>query len=121
MSCKQEVADLIVINSNTYTVNNSFDKAEAFAVKDGKFIAIGTNGEIQKKYKAFLEVLECKNVIDSKEKLMKRRTTVNELVTCMGKANTIYHAGRLHDCDNDATEEAGTKIILGRTNIGNLN
>jgi len=76
---------------------------------------------IQEKYKAVLKVLDCKNVIDSDTKLIERRTTVNELVTCMGKANTIYHSGRLHDCDNDDTEESGTKIILGRTNIGNLN
>ncbi|QXP72611.1 amidohydrolase [Tenacibaculum sp. AHE15PA] len=50
-SCKQqEKVDTIVINSNTYTVNSNFDKAESFAIKDGKFIAIGTNKEIQDKY-----------------------------------------------------------------------
>jgi predicted amidohydrolase YtcJ len=60
ISCKQENADLIVINSNTYTVNDNFDTIEAFAIKDGKFIAVGTNLEIQKKYKA-LETLDAKN------------------------------------------------------------
>jgi predicted amidohydrolase YtcJ len=51
ISCqKQEKADFIIINSNTYTVNNNFDKAESFAIKDGMFIAVGTNEEIQKKY-----------------------------------------------------------------------
>ena len=50
-SCKQqEKADIIVINANAYTVNNNFDKAESFAIKDGKFIAVGTNAEIQSKY-----------------------------------------------------------------------
>ena len=52
-SCnKQEKADLIIINSNTYTVNSNFDNAEAFAIKEGKFIAIGSNKEIKEKYVA---------------------------------------------------------------------
>ena len=46
-SCDKQEADLIVFNANTYTVNEFFDVAEAFAVKDGKFVAIGTNDEIQ--------------------------------------------------------------------------
>ena len=51
VSCeKQEKVDTIVMNSNTYTVNSNFDKAESFAIKDGKFIAVGTNKEIQDKY-----------------------------------------------------------------------
>lgn len=60
-ACKQqEKADFIVINANAYTVNNNFDKAESFAVKDGKFIAVGTNDEIQKNY-ATLETIDAKN------------------------------------------------------------
>ena len=31
---KQEKADLLVVNATIYTVNDSFAKAEAFAVKD---------------------------------------------------------------------------------------
>ncbi|MBT8308385.1 MAG: amidohydrolase [Maribacter sp.] len=52
MACetsKVEV-ELIVINSNTYTVDADFSKTEAFAIKDGKFVAIGTSEEIQQKY-----------------------------------------------------------------------
>ncbi|WP_299161351.1 amidohydrolase family protein [uncultured Tenacibaculum sp.] len=60
-SCKkQEKADLIVINANAYTVNSNFDKAESFAIKDGKFIAVGDNNEIQKKY-ATLKTIDAKN------------------------------------------------------------
>ncbi|WP_298879455.1 amidohydrolase family protein [uncultured Polaribacter sp.] len=59
--CKKQDADIIVLNSNTYTVNNNFDKAEAFAIKDGKFIAVGTNDEIQKNYSS-------SNIIDAKNK-----------------------------------------------------
>lgn len=51
ISCnRKEKADLIITNSNTYTVNKNFDKVESFAIKDGKFIAVGTNTEIQEKY-----------------------------------------------------------------------
>ena len=46
----KENVDLIVINSNTYTVDGNFSNTEAFAVNKGKFVAIGTSVEIQKKY-----------------------------------------------------------------------
>jgi len=46
---KTEV-DLIVTNANIYTVNDQFDKAEAFAVLDGKFLAVGNSEEILSKY-----------------------------------------------------------------------
>ena len=48
-SCQKEkqTVDSMVINANVYTVNEAFDKAEAFAIKDGKFIRVGTNQEIQ--------------------------------------------------------------------------
>ena len=60
-ACKIEKVDSIVINANTYTVNSSFDKAEAFAIDDGKFVAVGTNQEIQGKYNS-------DNIIDAKGK-----------------------------------------------------
>ncbi|MGJ8745679.1 amidohydrolase [Polaribacter sp.] len=60
VSCNQpQKVDLIVINSNTYTVNDQFKKVAAFAIKDGKFIAVGTSKEIQEKYQS-------KNTIDAK-------------------------------------------------------
>jgi len=48
---KQE-ADLMVTNANIYTVDEAFSKAEAFVVKDGKIIAVGTTSEIGETYKA---------------------------------------------------------------------
>lgn len=51
-----EPADLIVYNGNVYTINENFDKAEAFAVKDGKIVAVGTSEEIRGKYKAAEEL-----------------------------------------------------------------
>lgn len=51
VSCnKKEQVDLIITNAKVYTVNSDFDLAESFAVKDGKFIAVGTSKEILSKY-----------------------------------------------------------------------
>jgi predicted amidohydrolase YtcJ len=51
-SCAEEKtqADSIVFNANIYTVNDAFGKAEAFAVKDGKFLEVGTSEAIKAKY-----------------------------------------------------------------------
>lgn len=46
----KEKVDLIILNANIYLVNDEFGKAQAFAVHDGKFLAIGTNDEIRDKY-----------------------------------------------------------------------
>jgi len=46
---KDEV-DLIVLNANIYTVDDNFSRADAFAVKDGKFLAIGNASVIREKY-----------------------------------------------------------------------
>ncbi|NNJ89085.1 MAG: amidohydrolase, partial [Eudoraea sp.] len=58
-SCEpaKEKADLLVLNANIYTVNDAFEKAEALAVKDGKFIAIGSTSDLQDRYEAN-EVIE---------------------------------------------------------------
>ena len=47
-ACHTQDADLIVWNAHVITVNQDMDTAQAFAVKDGKFSAIGTNEEIKK-------------------------------------------------------------------------
>lgn len=52
-SCmKKEKADLLLINAKIYTVNQDFEIAEALAVKDGKFLAVGSNEDLQKQYRA---------------------------------------------------------------------
>jgi len=38
-------ADLVVWNANVHTVDSGMPDAQAFAVKDGRFVAIGTNEE----------------------------------------------------------------------------
>lgn len=61
-SCQQkETVDALVINAKIYTVNSGFDKAEAFAIKDGKFLEVGSIKDIQKKYIS-------ENVIDANGK-----------------------------------------------------
>ncbi len=50
LSCKNNSADLLVYNAKIYTMNDSFTTATAFAVKDGKFIGVGTDAQIQKEF-----------------------------------------------------------------------
>ncbi len=40
-------ADLVVHNAKVYTVDGALPKVEAFAVKNGRFIAVGTNADIR--------------------------------------------------------------------------
>ena len=51
-------ADMIVHHALVYTVDSAFSTAEAFAVKDGKFIAIGSS-------EAILSTYEASKVIDA--------------------------------------------------------
>ncbi|WP_282068714.1 amidohydrolase [Olleya namhaensis] len=44
--------DTIITNANVYTVDANFSNAEAFAIKDGKFVAVGKATDIKNKYKA---------------------------------------------------------------------
>ena len=53
VSCdNKEEADLLVVNAEVYTVDDDFSTAEAFAVKDGKILAVGTTAELQERYNA---------------------------------------------------------------------
>ena len=52
-SCNQKTpVDLIVHNANVYTVDEDFSKAQAFAVKDGKFVAVGNDETILRQFAA---------------------------------------------------------------------
>ena len=62
ISCTpKESVDLIVSNAKVYTVNESFEMADAFAVKDGKFVAVGTTEDI-------LATYETVNTLDAQGK-----------------------------------------------------
>ncbi len=56
-SNKKEEADLLVFNAEIYTVDGEFSKAEAFAVKDGKFLELGTAEALKEKYD-FNEIMD---------------------------------------------------------------
>lgn len=49
-SPKTQSVDLIISNAKIYTVDTEFSSAESFAVKDGKFVAVGTNEQITSAY-----------------------------------------------------------------------
>lgn len=53
----KEQVDLIVYNANIYTVDGSFSKANALAVSDGKFVAVGQKENI-------IDGFEAENQID---------------------------------------------------------
>lgn len=52
-------ADLLVKNATIYTVNENFDTANAFVVKDGKILEIGIKPELELKY-AIAETYDAK-------------------------------------------------------------
>ncbi|SHG57325.1 hypothetical protein SAMN05444483_1175 [Salegentibacter echinorum] len=49
---EKENADLLVFNAEIYTVDSTFSKQEAFVVRDGKFLEIGSSEALKKKYRA---------------------------------------------------------------------
>ena len=58
---QKKTADLVVYNAVVYTIDNQFAKAEAFAIKSGKFLETGTSKSILANYTA-------KQKIDAKGK-----------------------------------------------------
>lgn len=51
--CQEKtVADLIVTNAKIITVDDSFSSADAFAVADGKFLAVGSKKEIMSQFRS---------------------------------------------------------------------
>jgi len=53
---KREKVDLLVTNATVYTVDSAFSKAQAFAVRDGRFIAVGSSADLKARYQAAQEV-----------------------------------------------------------------
>src|SRR5690606_26371238 len=59
-SCRpRKTDDTIVLTGYIQTVNDSFDIHQSMAINDGKIMAIGSNAEIESKYKS-------KEIIDLK-------------------------------------------------------
>ncbi len=49
---EKEKADFLVFNAKVYQVDSTFSIAEAFVVKDGKFLEIGKSADLKEKYEA---------------------------------------------------------------------
>ena len=52
-----QVADTIYTNGKIYTVDASQPLAEAMAIKDGRFLAVGSNADVEKLKGAGTEVI----------------------------------------------------------------
>lgn len=52
----KEKVDVIYFNGQVYTIDSLLSKQEAFAIKDGKFIAVGTTIFIEKNYESTVKI-----------------------------------------------------------------
>ena len=52
----RQPADLVVYNATVYTVDAAFSKAQAFAVRGGKFVAVGSSASIRQQFQGKEEV-----------------------------------------------------------------
>lgn len=50
--------DLVVVNGRVLTMDDDLPRAEAFAVKDGRFVAMGTNDDIRNLVRPDTEILD---------------------------------------------------------------
>ena len=53
---RREAADLLVTNATVYTVDSAFAKAEAFVVKEGRFVAVGKAADLKNRFQAAQEI-----------------------------------------------------------------
>ena len=65
--------------------------------------------------KAWREFLFTKTELEQEQD----ETTLKQLIKILNELNTVYQEGKLLDCDEEDETLEG-KIVLGRTNIGNL-
>jgi predicted amidohydrolase YtcJ len=63
VACKNNPADLILYNAKVYTLDDSFSTATAFAIKDGRFIAVGSDSGIMAMYPNATEKLDAQQQI----------------------------------------------------------
>jgi hypothetical protein len=66
--------------------------------------------QLERAWKAFLDTISDKT---------QNRQIIIDLNNILSRLHSIYPSGFLFDCD-DETENLKDKIILGRTNLGNI-
>jgi predicted amidohydrolase YtcJ len=54
----REPADLVVLNAKVLTVDDRFREAQAFAVRDGRFVVVGTTAEVRARITAATRVVD---------------------------------------------------------------
>ncbi|OYY14508.1 MAG: amidohydrolase [Sphingobacteriia bacterium 35-40-8] len=59
LSCGKDSADMLVYNASIYTVDSSFQVADAMVIKEGRILAVGKYADLSQKYAA-------KEIIDAK-------------------------------------------------------
>ncbi|MGH7133489.1 MAG: hypothetical protein ACREJO_16285, partial [Phycisphaerales bacterium] len=62
---KQKAADLLVVNASVVTMDDASPRATAFAVKDGKFVAVGSDADMARHHGEKTRVIDakCRTVI----------------------------------------------------------
>lgn len=59
---RQDDADLVVFDANVHTVDARMPKAAAFAIKDGHFVAVGTNEDIKALIRKGTQTIDAKQM-----------------------------------------------------------
>ncbi len=54
--------DLVALNGKVYTVDDDLPTAEAFAVKNGRFVAVGSSDDVRNLVSASTEVIDCEGM-----------------------------------------------------------
>src|SRR5436305_3712265 len=54
--------DLLVVNANVYTVEAAQPRAEAFAVKNGRFVAVGSTSDVRNLATARTEIVDAQRM-----------------------------------------------------------
>ncbi|NCO62741.1 MAG: amidohydrolase [Flavobacteriales bacterium] len=133
VSCQNKLqVDAIVMNAKVYSVNSNFEEAEAFAIKNGKFVEVGTSNDIQKKYTSE-EIIDAKGqtivpgFIDAhchffgmglaeQEVKLEGTTSYNEVITRIidfqNRKKVSFIVGRGWDQNDWETKEFPTKEKL---------
>ncbi len=125
-------ADLLVKNANIYTVNENFEMAKSFVVKDGKILEIGIKPELELKYK-FTEIFDAEGktivpgLIDAHAHLLNLGVTmqqvnlvgtksfeevVERVVTFQKEKQAVFITGRGWDQNDWEVKEFPNKKML---------
>lgn len=135
VSCqlKPEV-DTLIINANIYTVNDTFETVQAMAIKDGKIVEVGSNLEIQAKYRPeYINDAEGKTIVPgfidahchflglglSKQKVNLTGTNsfeevIERIVAFQKDKNVSYITGRGWDQNDWELKKYPTKAALDK-------